>query len=311
MTAPVAEDGTWALPPGEGPCRTWPLDPMCGCLPTPDTTSGEPEPPDAGDNLNEQQRSAIETATEILWRLTAGRYGLCQDFLRPCRRACRPVDPYRAGPWPARIDGEWVNLFCRCTLPGDRCGCGGVDELALPGPVHYTPDGPYRVEVWIDGTLLDPTEYRYIGGNRIVRAGGARWPLCQDTALPVTEPGTWGIRYWRGHPVPPGGRRAVSLLACELAKACAGDESCQLPIGTIEIEREGVRFIKVNHGQLLDKGHTGLYEVDQWLRAVNPGRLKSPPQVYSVDLPNFLVDPDQPPGAAPDAAARPGTIHRW
>jgi hypothetical protein len=62
----------------EGPCP-WPLDTAC--------CPGWPEDPEEWDD---QHVLAVEIATDILWRLTAGRFGLCPELIRPCRRACTP-----------------------------------------------------------------------------------------------------------------------------------------------------------------------------------------------------------------------------
>lgn len=314
----VNTDGTWPMPPGAGPCRTWPLDPGCGCLPVPATRNGT-APPDAADIISDRQRSAIEAATEILWRLTAGRYGLCPELVRPCRRSCTRILPpvAAAGPVPLQVGGRWVNVSCGCP-PARDCGCDGVDKLVLPGQVYWerpnpTPDpDPDRsaITVWIDGKPLTGGKFVLLDGNTLVRTDGGTWPTCQDLGRPVTEPGTWGIEYWRGTPVPPAGRRAMSVLACELFKACTQDTTCKLPERVQSIAREGVDYTMLDPLSFLSEGRTGLTEVDMWLAAVNPHSHRSPPGAWSPDLPGIYGD-NQGLYPAPQHQAIPATLHDW
>lgn len=297
----IGDDGTWPMAGGKsGPCRTWPVMPGCGCLP-PDATTWD-----------EEQRQAVEAATDILWRLTGGMYGLCRTTVRPCRKPLHSTyGPLTAGPSsgprPALIDGQWFNLFCGC--PTNGCSCGPMSELRLPGPVYWEPphawwpadhdDRPtpprYAMEVLIDGVELDSHAYTLLESNRLVRTDGGMWPDCQYIDRPPyirdddppewTAEGTFAVTYWYGNPVPSAGRRAVALLACELWKACQGDESCKLPARVQNITREGVSYTMVDPQDFLTEGRTGITDVDMWLAAVNPHSLRSPSTVFSVDMP--------------------------
>lgn len=276
-TEPVGADGTWPIRPAGGPCRTWPLDPSCGCLPAdPHTWDGD-------------QQHAVEVATEILWRATAGRFGLCRETVRPCHHGAPDCDPPRhgwTGPRPVLYGGAWRNVTCSCR---DRrsCGCGTEQLLTLPGPVYVAPPA-YELEVWVDGHQLTDG-WRLYHDNRLLRTDSRAWPDCQHLERPHTEPGTFAVIFWRGAPVPPGGRRAVAQLACELYKACHGDgEDCRIPPGQVQkIEREGVTYTYVDPSTFLTAGRTGITEIDLWLSAVNPGGHRSPPGVWSEDLPDM------------------------
>ncbi|WP_435111315.1 hypothetical protein [Nocardiopsis synnemataformans] len=271
------------MPPGSGPCQTWPLDPSCLCK------GWSPNP---GEWTAEQMRS-VEMATELLWRLTAGTFGVCPQIVRPCRRSC-PQPRHGGGMQPAVIDGVWVNLSgcgCGCVTRCDDCDCGrGPDRITIPGPI-YAPitatgaaDPGHPVRVWVDGHQLTPDQYWIQAPNQVVRTDGGRWPQCQDMSVPHDAPGAFAISYWRGNPVPPGGRRAVAKLACELDKACRGDD-CELPDRVTEVAREGISYTILDPQEHLDRGRTGLREVDLWLSTVNPNNLRSRPKVWSPDLP--------------------------
>jgi hypothetical protein len=262
--AAAGGDGTWALTDPDGPCRTWPLAPGCGCLP--------PNPA----VWTELHRLAVEDATTILWSLTAGVFGLCRVTVRPGRHTpCGGADV------------GW-------------CGCPYTPEIKLPGPVFRDPPGvsapKYPIEVWIDGAALPATEYRLVEPDRLLRVGCAGWPGCQHLDRPL-EPvdgqpdsalGTFGIRYWRGRPVPPGGRRAVALLACELWRACTGDAACRIPARVELVEREGVTYRIIDKQEFLSKGRIGITEIDTWLASVNPRARRGPPAVFSVDDPPLV-----------------------
>lgn len=230
----------------------------------------------------EQQQLALDVATEILWRATGRRFGLCEISVRPCRQPCAgavPAWPTSTPPGgafrPVLDGGTWLNIACgQC---GDDCHCGRLCEVALPGPVDQV------VEVRLDGVVLDPSEYLVTDHRMLVRTGGECWPDCQDLTLPPDEPGTWQVTYLQGIPVPPGGRLAAGVLACELGKACANVSGCRLPRRVQSIVREGVRVDFLDSMDFLADGMTGLYEADVWIRSVNPRGLAQAARVYSPD----------------------------
>lgn len=272
------------MPDGEGPCYTWPIDPDCSCLPEDRT------------EWTQQIRSAIETATEILWHLTGQRYGLCRRIIRPCRPKCRRPLGAPEGPVPVIIDGRWYNVSacgCGCGCAPERCDdcdCGaGPDRITLPGPVYVPrigacPPGDYPMQVWVDGQVLDPENYWVEPPNALVRLDGDKWPHCQNTAAPYDGEGAFAVDYWQGIPVPPGGKRAVSVLACEIHKACIKDSSCALPARVKEVDREGITYTMIDPLEFLGQGRTGLTEVDMWVAAVNPTGARTPARVLSPDL---------------------------
>ncbi|MFE7963414.1 hypothetical protein ACFU0X_10225 [Streptomyces cellulosae] len=272
---PIIDPGPRDWEPEEdGPCGLWPIDTEC-C----------PDWPEDQCEWTTRHLLAVEIATDLLWRLTAGRYGLCAQLIRPCRRSCITPDwlqlDGRSGRLlrPVNFGGRWFNIGCGCVA--DDCGCGPVDAIDLPGPVHDV------VEVRIDGEPLSVGKWRLqrMGPrSRLLRTDGGSWPTCQDMARPDTEPGTWSVMYLRGRKVPAAGIRAVSTLACEVLKQCTG-QPCRLPDRVKSVTREGISYAVYDPGEDLDKGLTGLREVDAWIRAVNPYQHTQAPAVFSLDLP--------------------------
>lgn len=267
-------------PGGAQPC-TWPLDTTCA-----------PEFPDEASDWTPQHVLAVEIATEILNARTAGRYGLCPELIRPCRRACTPdgmgtgflFDPRRSGLLNPYQDehGRWFNFGCGCSRVD--CSCKPLCSIRLPGPVNAV------VEVRVDGQVIPATEYvlkRGAGWADLIRKGGpggACWPNCQDLEQPITAPGTFSVLYLRGRAVPAAGMRALGSLANEIYKQCIGARGCRLPERVQTVTREGVTYEMFDPGEWLKDGLTGLRDVDLWIDTVNPNRLRQPSAVFSLDL---------------------------
>ena len=166
-----------------------------------------------------------------------------------------------------------------------------MPTLTLPGPVGAV------TEVVVDGTVLDPAAY-LVAGSDLSRVDGKNWPICQDLALPPTEPGTWMVTYERGVPVPAGGQVAAALLAVELFKAACSDPSCALPRRVQSISRQGVTVAVLDAFDDIDKGHTGIWLVDSWIASVTQPIRGS--RVYSPDVRRgpgraTVVGPGRPP----------------
>lgn len=263
-----------------GPCADWPTDPDCTFGIEPDPAKRSPE-----------QAAAVSAATEVLWALTAGVFGICPLSVRPCRADCPATDdgfpprgippggmPAAATGTPALIAGTWLNIPCGCGRA--KCGCAPMCEVRLPGPVASVD------EVWLGGSVLDPSSYRVDNAAWLVRTDGGCWPTCQNMAAPITAPGTWQVNYQQGNPIPLGAQRANTALAAELLKACTNASNCRLPSNATTITRDGVSIV-IDTTALLDAGRTGIAQVDLWLGAVNPNGLRSRPAVYSPDLPRM------------------------
>lgn len=266
-------------PDGSGPCA-WPLDITC--------CPGWPTDPAA---WTPQHLLAVEIATDMLWRRTAGRYGLCPELIRPCRQGCTPDgfgtgflfsrDTFPLSPYQDH-HGRWFNFGCGCGP--QSCSCRPLCSIWLPGPVNAV------VEVRIDGDVIPADQYRLnrrTDKGELVRVGGLEgpcWPTCQNLELPNTEPGTFSILYLRGKAVPTAGQRALGSLACEIYKQCVGAAGCRLPERVRTVTREGVTYDMFDPGEWLEDGYTGLRDVDTWLSSVNPHHLRQPSAVFSLDV---------------------------
>lgn len=228
----------------------------------------------------ERRAFAAAVATELVWRLSGRRFGLCQQTVRPCRRDCATSEPtwpppYGTSFWPVLSGGSWTNLACGSCKRG--CSCEVLEEVVLPGPIHAVS------EVWVDGVQLPAGAYQVHDHRLLVRVDGGAWPKCQDLTAEPNEPGSFAVVYDQGIPVPPGGQYAAGVYACELLASCTGG-TCRLPKRVQTITRQGVTAAFLDPMDFLEKGLTGVPEVDAWISAVNPHKSQGPSRVYSPDL---------------------------
>lgn len=234
---------------------------------------------------------AVQAASEILYHLTAQRFGLCEVKLRPCRQSCWPSFPWSSWwqwggtggsyPQPYWWNGTWYNLACG-SCPDNSCSCVALDETILPGPVNSI------VEVKLDGvTLEEGVDYRVDDYRKLVRLpGGTLWPFCQDMNLEDTEDGTWSVTASYGEPVPAMGSLAVGELALEIVKYLLCME-CQLPQGVVDISRQGISMTITNIADLFKTGFINLRMCDLFIKVANPNGLKARVAIYDLDGPDF------------------------
>lgn len=225
---------------------------------------------------------ATAWATQILWALSGRQFGTCAVTVRPCGGNCRfyggwvtyPVTADGVGTvWtPFVRDGVWFNCAC-----SGVCTCRASCSVWLPGPVSQVD------EVIVDGVIIDPSLYRVDNRELLVGVNGQCWPECQNLDLNSPAAGTFEVTYQRGTPLPMAGQIAAGIMACEFAKACAGG-NCALPEQISTLVRQGVEVTMVNPTDVLNKGLTGIAEVDLWLRSVNPNQRAKRARVFSPDM---------------------------
>lgn len=235
-----------------------------------------------------QQESALSIATTIMWAATGRRYGPCELTVRPCQGRER-AETYRAYPvwwtgsngavaFPFLDRGRWFNGNCGC---GPACCCRARCEIILDGPVTSI------VEVLIGGVVIPAEEYRVDvtgGAYHLVKTSAGCWPTCQDFNVAGDAVGSFSVAYTRGAPVPPSALYATAILACTLGKQLSGAD-CGLPPRLSSLTRQGVTADFVAESLDVDLFTTGIQQVDQVIRALNPGRRTRPPAVFSPDMP--------------------------
>lgn len=243
----------------------WPID--RSCLPPLPELGDTPTPAEqaAYDLALLQRNDAEDIAVHVLWALSGRQFGACETTVRPCPTYAQG---FGYGPFMLTLDaGHWLNWRCGCV---GSCAVSGPRVVHLPGPVVDV------VAVTVAGAVLDPSEYQ-LEGNALYRKSGAAWPS-QDLGRPLDEPGTWSVKYRRGHPVPPGVDKLAGQLAREFIAACDDEDTCRLPRTVMATTRRGVSH-QFDPTKILAAGKTGLTEVDLWLSAVNPHQLQQAPEV--------------------------------
>lgn len=179
---------------------------------------------------------------------------------------------------------QWAGAGCRAEfvydgpttitrLPGtgdilDVSGRATNSWFACDGEIRLPDKAGVTIEsVTVGETTVDPAGYEVRRGW-LLRTGGS-WPA-----------GTV-VTYSYGLDPPAGGKVAATRYAVELAKAWCGDKSCALPARVRSIVRQGVSIEVADPMVFLDKGRTGITDVDGWLAAINPGGKRRRPGVWT------------------------------
>lgn len=263
-----------AYPLTDTPCQPWAsIEDATGC----GTCKGVPS-----GGLDD----ALGTASAWLWRLTGKVYGVCPVTVLPvahstCYPACSGYETFGGTYYFDRSSDCWYAPNARISGRGE-----GVPEVRL-GFANVQ-----RVtQVALDGAIMPPTSYRVDDGRWLVRIDGGLWPLDNN---PRVMPPHMQVTLEHGLPIPPDGRAAVSVLACEIALACANDSACRLPKRLQAITRQGVSMVVMDPLTLLDDGKFGVPEVDYFVKGVNPGGNRQRAKVLSPDVPRAVRIPTSP-----------------
>ena len=265
-----------------GPCEVWPVKWPASC----DLSTASPE----------ITGIALQAASELLYEMTAQRFGECQVALRPCREECYgsgwvgqgwaswsqwPGGGFGGGgggPTPYWNNGNWYNMGCgQC---GSGCSCTAISEVWLPGPIASI------VEVKVDGVVLvNGLDYRVDDYRKVVRLG-AMWPYCNDLNQPDTATGTWVITASYGEPVPTLGQLAVGEIACEFVKLLTGEE-CSLPNGITDLTRQGISMSFGNTSTDLTQFFARYPISYLFIKTYNPNGLQAKSAAYDLDGPGY------------------------
>jgi len=226
----------------------------------------------------------ITATSEILYALSGRQYsGSCTETVRPCAQgSALPGFAWSRWtyPWtPMKSGSTWLNIgpACGCHISYD-CACSGIPEVFLGRS-----DVTEILLVDIAGTTLAAGNYRLDHGSRLVRIDGSLWPCCQDLSEDIGETGTWYIELAHGVDPPQSGKNAAASLATEMVKACIGAD-CRLPQRVTNIVRQGVSMTLLDPLDFMTDGLTGIYDVDLFIKAVNPNGLMRRATAWSPEV---------------------------
>lgn len=217
---------------------------------------------------------ALLVASGLLYNMTLQQWpGECERTVRPCSRY-ETLDTMRTMPLVSGLYSARASMW-RCSCRGRdvyQPGCSYLSQIGL-GEVPVSG----IVEVLIDGDVVDPDRYRVDDYRWLVfmpdptgaddRQG---WPCCQRMDLPTTEDGTFAVTFTVGSLPDLGGVKSAGHLACELAKLWtpALSATCALTGRVTSMTRQQVTMTVNDPSALLDRGMTGLVDVDMWVQGV-------------------------------------------
>lgn len=91
------------------------------------------------------------------------------------------------------------------------------------------------------------------------------------------------VTYEYGSPPPLLLQNAIDALSAELVLAESGSAECRLPEQATSVTRQGVSWTLIDPNNFLDKGRTGIYEIDLAIAAA--GAVKKRARVFSPEYP--------------------------
>lgn len=220
----------------------------------------------AGLDVTSADLEGIVALTSELMYAWSGRQfpGLCPvETVRPYQvsnQGCGSLDWF--------VGAGWSTTALSLTTPevaarfGPCAGSCCSTRIRLPGPIHVV------VQIDLDGEILDPARWRATR-RYVERIDGDFWPCSQDLSRDLDQPNTFAVVYQRGAPLPEGGRFAARKLAVEIARANCGQDCAMSPAVTSAV-MEGLSYTYEANSELQATSRSGIREVDDWLRAVNP-----------------------------------------
>jgi hypothetical protein len=216
---------------------------------------------DLVDPTSDYADDAAEAASFVLFHLSGRKYGgvrtvtetYCQTGLDQIGLGSyfgpygRPPLPGPSG-YPDLLAYPQLHRGVITNQIGGMCStCGCTHLLRLRGaPVLDVGS------VSVGGTVLD-TSYYAIYDYSFIASPNQCWHTCDDVE----------VTYRYGAPPPALGRMAAKALADQYVLAMDGSEECML----------------------LDKGRTGIYQVDLFLTTINPDGARMRSRVFSPDIP--------------------------
>lgn len=150
-------------------------------------------------------------------------------------------------------------------LVGRDCGCSCSMCSTLPSTYRLVNlNLPFRIDsiqhVTVNGTLLDPADWRLVNWSHLARIDGLPWDALPDSGGLVVD-------LTVGYPPSALGIQGVEALACELAKLCLGQASlCKFPVRPIAAGGKGAPT--PDWEALAKLNLTGVYLFDVWLSTV-------------------------------------------
>lgn len=234
------------------------------------------QPEEMGDYAyTEFTEEAAKTASYLLWAMSGRKYtGVTTVTERyTCTLRNNRMGPSDKTNSPVLFGGDVYNI-----------PSGDYDEYSELVADGLSPDARIKlrgrpvVEVHAirnkNGEVIDPSSYYLVDHSTLHIRAGTPWTPCNVE-----------ITYSYGMPVPVAGKMAARKLAIEFAKLWSGDETCDLPQRVTSVSRQGVSYTILDNQEFIAELRTGLFEIDLFLKTVNPDNARRKAKVFSVDTP--------------------------
>lgn len=226
---------------------------------------------------------AAAAASDVLWALSG------RQFTGPCRATIRPA--LLAEGWNVPDMVRMYGLMVGSVYLGAGTGwwgwgsCYGGDHLRCHDR-HSVDLGVYPIgavhSVIENGTIMPSGSYRVDNDRFLVRLDGGHWNMHQLLDHPTTDDATWAVDVTYGDPLPAAAASAAVSLALETGKAWS-NLTTLLPQRVTQINRQGVQWTILDPMAFLEKGRTGVYDVDLFITTYNPNSTRTRPRVLSPD----------------------------
>jgi hypothetical protein len=240
--------------------------------------------------------SAASIASEILFALSGRQFngGGCTAVVRP---AATPDGlPIWGIGGMGFFSASWGSCSGSSLMAGVPGQYGWFDtHVTCPRPPQIEL-GAYPVtsitEVLIDGVTIPDDEYRLDNNRvltRVLPTADAQatqrygWPVCQRYDLPATQPDTFQVSFTYGVAPSNAGIEAAKVLGQQIALAAIGQTN-KLPARVTTVNRQGITAVALDTLDLINKGRTGLFECDMWIKTANPAGLVRRSQAWSPDI---------------------------
>jgi hypothetical protein len=126
----------------------------------------------------------------------------------------------------------------------------------------------------VGGTIVNKDSYYVVDHSAVQFSEGA-----------LIVPADIEISYTYGAQPPVLGRMAARRVAIEFVKLWEGDTDCALPQRVTNVTRQGVTYTVLDSQDFLAEMRMGIYEIDLFLKAVNPNKAQKRSKVFSPDVP--------------------------
>lgn len=125
----------------------------------------------------------------------------------------------------------------------------------------------------VTGEIFSPDDYYMVDRSTLQFQSGV-----------LVVPADVEVTYTFGTTPPVLGKMAARRIAQEFIKLWEGDETCALPDRVTSVSRQGVSYTILDSQDFIQEMRLGIYEIDLFLKAVNPNKAQRRSKVFSPDL---------------------------